>query len=71
MADEMLVEGFEDCASGLVAVGAVVETAVVRGSEYLGEIVRDGGGVEVDGAEAFDAGGVDDVAALWQGEHLR
>ena len=49
-------------AMGFVGVGAVVEPAIGRESEDFLEVVADLFLLHVEGAEAFDARGVDDVA---------
>lgn len=59
-ADEAIVDGLFDGAVGFVAVGAVGEMAVVEDAAHLGEEVGKLAKREVDHAELFDAGGVDE-----------
>ncbi len=66
----MLYDGVAHGASGLVAMGAVVVAASGGEAEDVGEVVADFAFLHVEVAEAFDAGGVDDVAAMGQGVHF-
>ena len=56
--DVVVFEGLEDRTAGFVGVGTVGETAVFREAEDLGEVAGEFLGGHVEGAEAFDAGGI-------------
>ena len=71
LADDVVVNGLAHSTTGLVGVGAVVETTVGRHLEYLWEIVPDVLFLEIIHAEAPYAGGVDNLAAAGQVVHLR
>ena len=60
MGDVVVFEGFEDGTTRFVGVGAVGEAAVFCKSEDLGEVAGEFFGGHVEGAEAFDARGVDE-----------
>ena len=66
----MVFYGFEHSAAGLMGVSAVAETATRREAEYLAEIMTDLLGFHVEGAEAFDARGVDGPTTERQTQHL-
>ena len=70
LGDVVAFKGGEDGAAGLVGVGAVVEAAVARDGEEFGEVVCYFILVEIDGAEAADARGVDDLTAGGEVEQL-
>lgn len=57
-------------ASGLMGVSAVVITALMAELKYLREIMAHFLTLEVNGAEPFHSGGVDDVSSLWQPKHF-
>ena len=60
LGDVVVFEGFEDGTTGFVGVGAVGEAAVFCKAEDLGEVAGEFFGGHVEGAEAFDARGVDE-----------
>lgn len=68
--DAVFVDGLEHGASGFVGVGAVAVAAGSAFAEDFGEVVGHFVFVVVNRAEAFDSRGVDDVAALGEGEHF-
>ena len=70
LADAALLHGLAHGAVGLVGVGAVAITAVGRDGKDLAEVVAYLLFLHIEGAEAFDTGGVDEPAALAEGEHL-
>ena len=55
----MILEGLKYGTAGFVGVGTVGETAVLGELEDLGEVAGELFGFDVEGAEAFDARGVD------------
>lgn len=59
LGDEVFVEGREDGTTRLVGVGTVAEATIGGDTEDLFEVVAYGFLLEFDGAEAFDARGVD------------
>ena len=71
MADAALLYGLAHGTVGLVGVGAVAIAAVGRLGEYLAEVMADLLFFHVEGAEAFDTGGVDEPTSIAEGEHLR
>lgn len=64
------LDGGADGAAGFVGVGAVGEAAIGGAGEDFGEEVGDFLAFHVHGAEAADAGGVDDATAAVEGEHF-
>ena len=68
--DESLLEGLAHGATGFAGVGAVLKAALLSGEEYFAEVVGEFGGLNVEGAEALDARGVDELASVGEGEHL-
>ncbi len=61
LGNQLVVNGCQHGATWLVGVGAVAEAAVSTILKYLTEIVAHLLGLEIEGAESADAGGVDDV----------
>lgn len=61
-ADAAVVDGLQDGAAGLVAVGAVGEAAVVQHAAHLGKEMAEFLRGEVHHAKLLDAGGVDEIA---------
>ena len=66
----MVVERLQDRAARLMGVGTIGETAVLGKLEYLTEITGQFLWLDIEGAEALDARGVDEPPAL-ERYHLR
>ena len=68
--DIVVFHSLEHSTTRLVSVSAVVEAAMLREMEYLFEIARYLFRLHIEGAEAFYARSVDDIATTWQQEHF-
>ena len=66
----VVLQRAEHGASGLVAVGAVAETAVLREVEDVTEIARQLFRFDVERSKTFYSGRIDNIAALRKGQHL-
>ena len=70
LADARFLHSLAHGASGLVGVGAIGETAIVRGGKNFFKIVRHFGFFKIDGAEPLHPRGVDNGAATGQIKHF-
>ena len=66
----MVLHCLDDGTARFMGVGAVGELAVLREPEYLLEVAGEFLLLYIEGSEALDARSIDEIAALWQGEHL-
>ena len=64
--DIVVFHSLEHCTTRLVSVSAVVEAAMLREMEYLFEIARYLFRLHIEGAKAFYARSIDDIATTWQ-----
>ena len=66
----MVLNSLEHSATGLMGVGAIIETAVARELEYLLEITGEFLRLDVECAKALYSRGVDDIPTGGKGQHL-
>src|SRR5574344_1086460 len=67
----MFFYSFEDGTTGLVAMGAIAKAAIGRELEYFGKVMTYFFYFHIEGAKAFDARSIDNVATVGNGKHLR